>query len=80
MGQGLVHETTFNYMQDFGCVELQDALELNFAEKDLWVLSGHIHSGKHAIEKYNNIKYRNVSIKNEDYEYTYPPFELEIVK
>lgn len=78
MGQGLVHETNFNYMNDFGCVELQDALEFNFAMKDLWVLSGHIHSGKHSIEKYNNIKYRNVSLKGEDYEVNYEPFEFEL--
>lgn len=80
MGQGLVHETNFNYMQDFGCVELQDILEERFANKHLWVISGHIHSGKHSIEKYNNIKYRNVSLKDEDYEVTYEPFEFEITK
>lgn len=78
MGQGLVHETNWNYMQDFGCVELQNVLENKFGDQDLWVLSGHIHSGKHAVEKYNNIKYRNVSLKDEDYEVSFEPFVFEI--
>ena len=79
MGQGLVHETNWNYMQDFGCIELQDVIEDKFTEmKDMWVLSGHIHSGKHAIEKYNNIKYRNCSIKDENYEVSFEPFVFEI--
>ena len=51
-----------------------------FADRDMWVLSGHIHSGTHDVEKFNNIKYRNCSIKNEDYEVAYQPFEFEINK
>ena len=79
MGQGVVHETNWNYMSDFGCVELQDIIEDKFTpEKDMWVLSGHIHSGKHVVEKYNNIKYRNCSIKDENYEVTYDYFEFEV--
>jgi Icc-related predicted phosphoesterase len=76
--QGTVLETNWNYMNDFGCVELQQVIDERFADKDMWILSGHIHSGKHDIEKMNNVKYRNCSIKNEDYEVAYQPFEFEI--
>ena len=76
--QGTVLETNWNYMNDFGCVELQQVIDERFSDKDMWILSGHIHSGKHSIEKLNNVKYRNCSIKNEDYDATYQPFEFEI--
>lgn len=76
--QGTVLETNWNYMNDFGCVELQQVIDERFANKDMWILSGHIHSGKHEVEKMNNVKYRNCSIKNEDYEVAYQPFEFEI--
>ena len=75
--QGVVLETNYNYMQDFGCVELQQVIDERFFMKDMWVLSGHIHSGKHDIEKMNNIKYRNCSLKDENYEVTYQPFYFE---
>ena len=78
--QGVVLENNWNYMSDFGCVELQQVLDELFADRDMWVLSGHIHSGKHDVEKFNNIKYRNCSIKNEDYHVVYQPFEFEINK
>ena len=76
--QGTVLETNWNYMNDFGCVELQQVIDEKFDDKDMWILSGHIHSGKHEVEKMNNVKYRNCSIKNEDYEVAYQPFEFEI--
>lgn len=78
--QGVVLETNWNYMNDFGCVELQQVLDELFADRDMWILSGHIHSGKHDVEKFNNIKYRNCSIKNEDYQVAHQPFEFEITK
>ena len=78
--QGVVLENNWNYMNDFGCVELQQVLDELFADRDMWILSGHIHSGKHDVEKFNNIKYRNCSIKNEDYQVAYQPFEFEITK
>lgn len=78
--QGIVLETNWNYMNDFGCVELQQVIDERFADKDMWILSGHIHSGKHEVEKMNNVKYRNCSIKNEDYQVAYQPFEFEINK
>lgn len=76
--QGVVLETNYNYMQDFGCVELQQVIDERFLMKDMWILSGHIHSGKHDIEKMNNVKYRNCSLKDENYEVTYQPFYFEI--
>ena len=78
--QGTVLETNWNYMSDFGCVALQQVIDERFADKDMWILSGHIHSGKHEVEKMNNVKYRNCSIKNEDYGVAYQPFEFEINK
>lgn len=78
--QGVVLETNYNYMRDFGCVELQQVIDERFFNKDMWVLSGHIHSGKHDVEKMNNVKYRNCSLKNEDYDIVYQPFEFEITK
>lgn len=76
--QGTVLETNWNYMNDFGCVELQQIIDERFTDKDIWILSGHIHSGKHEVEKMNNVKYRNCSIKNEDYEVAYQPFEFDL--
>ena len=76
--QGTVLETNWNYMNDFGCVELQQIIDERFTDKDMWILSGHIHSGKHEVEKMNNVKYRNCSIKNEDYEVAYQPFEFDL--
>jgi hypothetical protein len=76
--QGTVLETNWNYMSDFGCVELQQVLDELFADRDMWVLSGHIHSGKHDVEKFNNIKYRNCSLKDENYNEAYQPFVFEI--
>lgn len=76
--QGTVLETNWNYMTDFGCVELQQVIDEKFFFKDMWVLSGHIHSGNHKIEKFNDVKYINTSIKDENYSVTYKPFEFEI--
>lgn len=72
--QGTVLETNWNYMNDFGCVELQEVIDDKFLDKDMWVLSGHIHSGKHEVEKLGNIKYRQVSLLDENYEVSYQPF------
>lgn len=73
--QGIVLETTWNFGRDFGCEELKNAIE----HKDIkWVLSGHIHSGNHQIETFNGTKFRNVSIKNENYEPVYQYFQFEV--
>lgn len=78
--QGVVLETNWNFGSNFGCQELQDALENEFQFKSstTHILSGHIHSGNHNIETHGGLAYRNVSLLNEDYEVAYKPFEFEI--
>lgn len=80
--QGIVLQTNWNFGRDFGCDELQEALiQKTMLRSDVcWVLSGHIHSGNHNLEKYGPLLYRNVSVKDEDYEVAYQPFEFEINK
>lgn len=75
--QGVVLQKCWNYLKDFGCQELYDVIKSkNF--KELYVVSGHIHSGSHDFEEENGIKYINVSLKNEDYKITYEPKIIEI--
>lgn len=70
--QGVVLQNCWNYMKNFGCQELYDVIKSkNF--KELYVISGHIHSGCHDFEEENGIKYINVSLKDENYEITYEP-------
>lgn len=78
--QGVVLETNWNFGSNFGCQELQDALENVFKFKSgiTHILSGHIHSGNHNIETHGGLAYRNCSIKNEDYDVAYQPFEFEV--
>ena len=79
--QGIVlQRNNWNFLANFGCSELQDAIERKFVDlrrnKDynkLYVLSGHIHSGNHEWENDGNVWYRNVSIKDENYEPVYLP-------
>jgi hypothetical protein len=71
----VLQSNNWNYYKDFGCQELRDAIEKKFAVKSTstYILSGHIHSGNHDFEFNGGIVYKNVSIKNEDYEITYEP-------
>lgn len=79
--QGIVlQQNNWNFLANFGCSELQDTIERKFVDlrrnKDynkLYVLSGHIHSGNHEWENEGNVWYRNVSIKDENYEPVYLP-------
>ena len=79
--QGIVlQQNNWNFLSNFGCQELQDAIERKFADlrsnndyNKLYVLSGHIHSGNHKWENEGNVWYRNVSIKDENYEPMYLP-------
>lgn len=49
------------------------------AEKEpKYVLSGHIHSGDHSLQKYLNTKYANVSILDESYSINYKPLTFEL--
>lgn len=76
--QGVVLQNCWNHMRDFGCIELYNVLCEKKFEKTLHVLSGHIHSGNHDIEQFGNIKYINVSIKDENYNVSYKPTILEL--
>ena len=74
--QGIVLQSdNWNYLSNFGCQELQDEILKKFINQDkkVYVLSGHIHSGNHQFENYENVLYRNVSIKDENYEAVYYP-------
>lgn len=74
--QGIVlQQNNWNFLSNFGCQELQDAIERKFAIKSTstYILSGHIHSGNHQEEVRGGLRYRNVSIKDENYEPVYLP-------
>ena len=79
--QGIVLQpNNWNFGSNFGCQELQDVIEKKFTAlrsndeyNKLYILSGHIHSGNHEWENDGNVWYRNVSIKDENYEPVYLP-------
>lgn len=76
--QGVVLEKCWNYLKDFGCKELYDVLSTKMFEKQLNVICGHVHSGCHDIEVFDNIKFVNVSLKDESYNISYKPKIIEI--
>lgn len=72
---GTVLEKCWNYLNNFGST----ALALKLEDSNIkYCLSGHIHSGLHSGEKIGNTMCYNVSIKNEQYNITFYPLELEI--
>lgn len=79
--QGIVlQQMNWNFGRDFGCQELQDAIEKVFMLKSscTHILSGHIHSGNHQTETLGGFIYKNVSLLDEDYEMVYKPTEFEL--
>jgi Icc-related predicted phosphoesterase len=80
--QGIVLQEGWNQYRNFGCSELQEAIICKFGnkEEDTYVFSGHIHSGNHDFEIMNNVYYRNVSIKDEEYHPIYNPFYFDYEK
>ena len=72
---GTVLQQGYNYMTNFGCVELSEALTFRDIK---WVVSGHIHSGNHREEMVNFTNIVNVSLKDEDYKVNYEPFVFYI--
>ena len=60
---------------DFGDAILAKVLASKRVKR---VVSGHIHSGDHNIERIGDTKCRNCSVKDENYEISYKPFEFEI--
>ena len=74
---GTVLQHGWNYGRNFGCQELTEAI----SHKNIgWLFCGHVHSGDHKVTKYNGINIVNVSMLDEDYKKSYPPFEIEIQK
>ena len=72
---GTVLQRNWNYMSNFGSVELSEAI----MNRDItWCISGHIHSGLHRSENIHNTNIVNVSLKDEDYEVNYEPFIFEL--
>lgn len=59
---------SYNYMSDFGCHELKDAIEI---KKPRLSVFGHIHSGNHKAELIDGTMYCNVSLKDEGYRVSY---------
>ena len=75
---GVVLQNGFNYLRDFGCQELADAIT---SKNIKWVFCGHVHSGDHhplKIDERTNIV--NVSVLDENYKKSYSPFTVEITK
>lgn len=62
-------------VQEFGCIELQDAIE---EKKPKLAIFGHIHSGCHVPHSNNDTKYCNVSVLDEEYRPSYYIKSFEI--
>lgn len=74
---GMVLQKGWNWMNDFGCQELADAIQ----NRDIkWLLCGHVHTGDHHPFDFNGTKVVNVSYLDEDYRKSYNPFNFEIEK
>lgn len=77
--QGIVLQQCWNFLNDFGCQELEDAIQKIFSVKSTstYILSGHIHSGNHQLETENGLSYINVSLKDENYNVAYYPYYFD---
>ena len=60
---------------DFGSIELTEAAMVRNIK---YALCGHIHSGNHEPFIYNNTRYMNVSLLDEDYKIAYKPSIITI--
>lgn len=75
-GLGEVIQTRcFNTGADYGSTELADVLKTRDFK---YALCGHVHSGQHNPVEMDGKKLANVSLKNENYNLMYYPFEFEI--
>ena len=72
---GTVLQKGHNWMTNFGCVELGEAVMIRDIK---WLVCGHIHSGQHHPEMVYFTNIVNVSLKDEDYKVSYEPFVFEI--
>lgn len=74
--QGVVLQPGWDYLKNFGCSELEDAIQKIFALKSTstFIFGGHIHSGNHQTEVEGGYIYHNVSLLDENYNMTYEPY------
>lgn len=72
---GTVLQHCWNWNKNFGCKELTEQYP---RIKPKYHLFGHVHTGEHRIVNYYNSNLVNVSIKDENYQVVFPPFEFEI--
>lgn len=77
--QGIVLEPGNDFLKNYGCEELDNAINKIFKDKKskTYIFSGHIHSGNHEYEMKNNCIYRNVSLLDENYNYKYYPLYID---
>lgn len=73
--QGTVLQQGWNFMNDFGCLELNEIIGQRIIQYNI---CGHIHSGKHIPDELHGTKVVNVSSKDEDYRTNYDVFEFEL--
>ena len=73
--QGVVLDACRVQGSDFGDPILAEVLATKSVK---WVLSGHIHSGNHAVELLGATQCCNCSLKDEKHRLRYTPFEFEI--
>ena len=66
---------SFNTGTDYGSEILAEVLKTRDFK---YALCGHVHSGQHLPVDMDGKKLVNVSLKNENYDYQYYPFEFEI--
>lgn len=72
---GTVIQSGWNRGCNFGSQILSDIV----AGRDIkYHVFGHVHSGRHNSKKINNTTMANVSIKDENYEPYYYPYEFEV--
>ena len=71
----VIQGSCFNTGADYGSPELAEVLKTRDFK---YALCGHVHSGQHLPVELDGKKLVNVSLKNEDYNYQYYPFEFEI--
>ena len=65
----------FNTGSNYGSDSLAEALKVRDFK---YALCGHVHSGQHSPVELDGKKLVNVSLKNENYDLMYYPFEFEI--
>jgi Icc-related predicted phosphoesterase len=63
------------HQPEYGSSELTEAIQ----DRDIkyWFV-GHVHSGNHHLEQYNDMMVANVSMKDENYRMVYEPLQIEI--